>query len=286
MPYTLLWTSYTLFVEIYPVPASYETGAHTSFPISCILILWLQHRTLRTIEYEKKDGVKQDEGKRQKDLLLLLLMYLQPTKNLVHAAVQHISQPMPHVGVTMDTHLFVSTLAKEGELLQLWKAGPALGWGRAGMVCLCQSEFPLEFNDSLIGGRIQPCLQRGTPNVCCRMHKDVNGTSHLTKCCRLGPGACICNHRCLAERPSSAESNLLRSEEKFNLCCIEAISCPMPKPCLGLRKSLQDAYDRMFAIVIATTQMNLFKGSLYDFDCVSHDFLGQHAFQRSHSNLV
>ena len=46
-------------------------------------------------------------------------------------------------------------------------------------------------------------------------------------------GGCICNHRCLAERCSSAERNLLRLEEIFNLRCIEAIYCPMPKPCLG-----------------------------------------------------
>ena len=31
-------------------------------------------------------------------------------------------------------------------------------------------------------------------------------------------------------------------------------------------------------LVIATTGMNLLKGSLYDFNCVTHDFLGQHAF--------
>ena len=30
----------------------------------------------------------------------------------------------------------------------------------------------------------------------------------------------------------------------------------------------------------------LFKGSLYDFDCVTHYFLRQYAFWRSHSNLV
>ena len=37
-------------------------------------------------------------------------------------------------------------------------------------------------------------------------------------------------------------------------------------------------YDGMFSIVIATTGMNFFKGSLYDFNCVTHDFLWQHAF--------
>ena len=52
MPYTLLWICITLFVEIYPVPASYDSGAHTSLPISCILIFGLQHRIR---ECEKKD---------------------------------------------------------------------------------------------------------------------------------------------------------------------------------------------------------------------------------------
>ena len=40
-------------------------------------------------------------------------------------------------------------------------------------------------------------------------------------------------------------------------------------------------YDGMLGIdliVIAKTGMNLFKGSLYDFDCFTHDFLGQYAF--------
>ena len=54
---------------------------------------------------------------------------------------------------------------------------------------------------------------------------------HLTQCCRFGQGAC--NHRCLAERSSLAESNFLRLEEILNLHCIEAIYCPMPNPCLG-----------------------------------------------------
>ena len=56
----------------------------------------------------------------------LLQMYLPPTKNFIHAAVQHIRQAMPRVGVTMDTRLFVSALATDEELRQLWKAGPAL----------------------------------------------------------------------------------------------------------------------------------------------------------------
>ena len=38
----------------------------------------------------------------------------------------------------------------------------------------------------------------------------------------------------------------------------------------GLFKTL--SYDGL----IATTGMNLFKGSLYDFDCVTHDFLRQY----------
>ena len=37
-------------------------------------------------------------------------------------------------------------------------------------------------------------------------------------------------------------------------------------------------HDGMLGIVIATTGMNLFKGSLYDFNCVTNDFLGQYAF--------
>ena len=36
--------------------------------------------------------------------------------------------------------------------------------------------------------------------------------------------------------------------------------------------------DGMFGIVIATTWMNLFKGSLYEFYCFTHIFLGQYAF--------
>ena len=52
VPYTLLWISYTLFVEKYLESIPYGTGAHTSFPISCILILYL-HSRIR--ECEKKD---------------------------------------------------------------------------------------------------------------------------------------------------------------------------------------------------------------------------------------
>ena len=80
----------------------------------------------------------------------------------------------------------------------------------------------------------------------------------------------------------------------------------MPKPCLGLEFGNYRAgaakvfsqslffytasewiqsglfkilfYDGMFGIVIATTGMNLFKGSLYDFDCITHYFLWQYAF--------
>ena len=48
-------------------------------------------------------------------------MYFPPTENFVHAAVQHIRQPMPRVGITMNTCLFVSAIATEEELLQLWK---------------------------------------------------------------------------------------------------------------------------------------------------------------------
>ena len=48
----------------------------------------------------------------------------------------------------------------------------------------------------------------------------------------------------------------------------------------GLFKIL--LYDGMFGKVIAATGMNL----LYDFNCVTHDFLGQHAFEGSHSNLI
>ena len=79
----------------------------------------------------------------------------------------------------------------------------------------------------------------------------------------------------------------------------------MPKPCLGLEFGNYHAgaskvfshsffvtasewiqsglfkilfHDGMLGIVIATTGMNLFKGSLYDFNCVTNDFLGQYAF--------
>ena len=37
-------------------------------------------------------------------------------------------------------------------------------------------------------------------------------------------------------------------------------------------------YDGMFGIVIATRGMNPFRGSLYDFECITHDFLGQYVF--------
>ena len=60
--------------------------------------------------------------KKRADVLQLLQMYLPPTENFVHAAVQHIRQAMPCVGVTMDTRLFVSALATEDELRHLWKA--------------------------------------------------------------------------------------------------------------------------------------------------------------------
>ena len=46
--------------------------------------------------------------KRRADVLRLLQMYVPPTENLIHAAVQHIRQAMPRVGVTMDARLFVS----------------------------------------------------------------------------------------------------------------------------------------------------------------------------------
>ena len=38
--------------------------------------------------------------KKQADVLRLLEMYLPPTENFIHAAVQHIRQAMPFVGVT------------------------------------------------------------------------------------------------------------------------------------------------------------------------------------------
>ena len=68
---------------------------------------------------------------RREDFLLLLQMYLPPTENFVHAAVQHIRQAMPRVEVTMDTRLFVSALAPEDELWQLWKTGEAATEGLA-----------------------------------------------------------------------------------------------------------------------------------------------------------
>ena len=51
-PIPCFWIGYTSFVERYLVPASYDTGAHISFPISCILVLYLHH-SIR--EYAKKD---------------------------------------------------------------------------------------------------------------------------------------------------------------------------------------------------------------------------------------
>ena len=70
--------------------------------------------------------------KKRADVWRLLQMYLPPTpENFVHAAVQHILQAMPCVGVTMDTRLFVSVLATEDELQQLWKAGEAATGGLA-----------------------------------------------------------------------------------------------------------------------------------------------------------
>ena len=67
---------------------------------------------------------------------------LAPTENFVHAAVQHIRQTVPRVGVTMDTHLFVSALATEEDLRQLRKAGPrcsgltlALRWTQPPQPC-------------------------------------------------------------------------------------------------------------------------------------------------------
>ena len=52
VPYTLLWISYAPFVKTY---LWYDTGAHNSFPISCILMLYLHH-SIR--EYAKKDEDK------------------------------------------------------------------------------------------------------------------------------------------------------------------------------------------------------------------------------------
>ena len=50
------------------------------------------------------------------------------------------------------------------------------------------------------------------------------------------------------------------------------------------------ANDGMFGdkigVVIAMTGVNICKGSLYDFDCVTYDFLGQHAFELSHPTFV
>ena len=65
-------------------------------------------------------------------------MLFSPTENFVHAAVQHISQASSRVGVTMDTHLFLSALATEEDQRQLWKAGPALQRPDAGAAALRQ----------------------------------------------------------------------------------------------------------------------------------------------------
>ena len=73
--------------------------------------------------------------KKRADVLQLLQMYLPPTENFVHAAVQHIRQAMPCVGATIDTRLFVSALATEDEVRHLWKAeagAPPVGSAEAG----------------------------------------------------------------------------------------------------------------------------------------------------------
>ena len=57
--------------------------------------------------------------------------FAEPTENFVHAAVQNFRQAMPCVGITMDTRLFVSALATEDELRQLWKTGEAATGGLA-----------------------------------------------------------------------------------------------------------------------------------------------------------
>ena len=53
-----------------------------------------------------------------------------PTLGPVHAAVEHISKAMPHVGGTMDMHHFFSTIATEEELLHLWNAPPDASHGQ------------------------------------------------------------------------------------------------------------------------------------------------------------
>ena len=76
--------------------------------------------------HSAKENVDDFLDKETKDVLQLLQMYLVPTMKFVHAAVQHICQAMLCVGVTVDTHPFVSALAIQEELLQLWRAGPVL----------------------------------------------------------------------------------------------------------------------------------------------------------------
>ena len=99
---------------------SYWFSDHPKWLISAWVAAGLQIRNDHVVQ---KKMLTTFWTKTQEDVLLLLQMYLLPTKNLVGAAMQHIRQAMPRVGVTMNTRLFVSALAKEVELQQLWKAG-------------------------------------------------------------------------------------------------------------------------------------------------------------------
>ena len=96
------------------------------------------------LSHSAKENVDYFLDKGPEDVLLLLQMYLQPTTNFVHAAVQHISQAMPIVGVIMDTHLFVcadaieeATCCNFGKQALLWIClTPALCWTLQPQPCL------------------------------------------------------------------------------------------------------------------------------------------------------
>ena len=103
----------------------------------------------------------------------------------------------------------------------------------SGIVLSCPNCIPLEFHYLGVEGWVQPWFQHSKPNVCLRMHKDIN--IYIRWLCRYPPPpwTCKCNYRCLAKRHSLAVRNFLRSEESLNLCWIHAIYHTMPKPCLS-----------------------------------------------------
>ena len=95
--------------------------------------------------------------------------------------------------------------------------------------------FPKKFGATNVLGKWQHtlrcCVQkaRSKPNVCLRMHKDIN--IYISWCCRFGSWTCECNNRCLAKRRSLEVRNVQRFEESLNLRGIHANYRPMPKQC-------------------------------------------------------